>query len=77
MNEFITRTMAAVSAVALLAGAAAGESGTAIKTPSQAYSIENLLAPVWEGNESYQESVLVVEEADGSVAPIRLLYPIG
>ena len=77
MNEFITRTMAAVSAVALLAGAAAGGSGTAIKTPSQAYSIENLLAPVWEGNESYQESVLVVEEADGSVAPIRLLYPIG
>ena len=46
------------------------------KAAESMYSLSNMLAPVWEGEISYNESVLVVEEADGSVAPIELLYPI-
>ena len=34
-----------------------------------------ILTPIWEGDTCYQESVLVVEEQDGSIAPISLLYP--
>lgn len=40
------------------------------------FSIDDMISPVWEGTTSYNESVLVVSEADGSVAPIELLYPI-
>lgn len=41
------------------------------------FSIGEILSPVWEGTTSYDESVLVVSEADGSVSPVGLLYPIG
>lgn len=76
MNVFFKKALAAVGTAAFIAGSAIGGSGTAAAASSESYSMELLLAPVWEGKESYQESVLVVEEQDGSIAPIRLLYPV-
>ena len=40
------------------------------------YNIEEMLSPVWEGDTSYMESVLPVENEYGGVDPIQLLYPI-
>lgn len=40
------------------------------------FSMEEILTPFWEGGISYMESVLPVAEADGSIAPVALLYPI-
>ena len=34
-----------------------------------------ILAPVWTGTVAFEESVMVVENADGSVNPISLLHP--
>lgn len=42
----------------------------------EAFSMEEVLVPVWEGTTSYMESVLPVAEQNGEVAPIGLLYPI-
>ena len=42
----------------------------------QAFSMEEVLVPVWEGSTSYMESVLPVAQEDGSIAPINLLYSI-
>ncbi len=46
------------------------ENGTA--TPS--YDEEEILSPVWSGSVSYDESVLVVENEEGGIDPIALLY---
>jgi len=40
------------------------------------YNIDDMLLPIWEGNVAQSESVLIVEEADGTVLPVRLLYDI-
>lgn len=40
------------------------------------YALEEILTPVWEGEISYQESVLPVYNTDGTIDPIPLLYPI-
>lgn len=40
------------------------------------YDEDRILTPIWEGNEIYNESVLVVKEKDGTIAPIKLLYDI-
>lgn len=40
------------------------------------YRQNEILTPVWEGEISYQESVLPIQEHTGEVAPISLLYPI-
>ncbi len=37
---------------------------------------DELLAPYWKGDTVYEESVMVLTEEDGSIAPISLLYPI-
>ena len=42
----------------------------------QAFSMEEVLTPFWEGTTSYMESVLPVAEQNGDVAPISLLYSI-
>ena len=42
---------------------------------NMAYHLEEMLTPVWEGEISYQESVLPIRDFDNSVAPIPLLYP--
>ena len=42
----------------------------------EAFTDKEILTPYWEGTISYLESVLAVEEEDGSIAPIDLLYPI-
>ncbi len=47
-----------------------------LSADAAAFSMEEVLVPVWEGDISYMESVLPVAEQDGSVAPISLLYPI-
>lgn len=39
------------------------------------YDAEKYLSPYWKGNVSYAEAAFVGEEPDGSVLPIRLLYP--
>lgn len=72
------KTMAAVTASALVLGTCAGYGNAGEKkvSASELFSAEEILAPVWEGNVSYQESVLAVEEEDGSLAPVSLLYPI-
>ena len=38
--------------------------------------MKKLLMPVWEGNISYEESAMAVANEDGSLSPIRMLYPI-
>ena len=38
------------------------------------FSYDEILQPIWSGDTAYNESVLVVEEQDGSIAPINLLY---
>ena len=38
--------------------------------------MEEILTPVWDGDISYMESVFPVENKNGDVEPIRLLYPI-
>lgn len=40
------------------------------------YALQEILTPVWEGEISYQESVIPVRGSDNTVAPISLLYPI-
>ena len=40
------------------------------------YSINELLEPIWEGEISYQESVLPVMGESNSLLPIKMLYPI-
>jgi len=40
------------------------------------FSLEEALSPVWEGEISYMESVLPVENEFGGIDPIALLYPI-
>lgn len=40
------------------------------------YDEDKILTPIWEGNEIYNESVLVIKEKDGTIAPIKLLYDI-
>lgn len=39
------------------------------------YDAEKHLSPYWKGNVSYAEAAFVGEEPDGSILPIRLLYP--
>lgn len=72
------KTIAAATASALVLGTCAGYGNAEEKkaSASELFSTEEILAPVWEGNVSYQESVLAVEEEDGSLAPVSLLYPI-
>ena len=38
--------------------------------------MEELLTPVWEGNTAYMESVFPVENENGVIEPIDLMYPI-
>ena len=73
------KTIAAATVFALVLGMCAGYGNVGKKkaSASELFSTEEILAPVWEGNVSYQESVLAVEEEDGSLAPVSLLYPIG
>lgn len=73
------KTIAAATVSALVLGTCAGYENVGKKkaSASELFSTEEILAPVWEGNVSYQESVLAVEEEDGSLAPVSLLYPIG
>lgn len=40
------------------------------------FSMREILTPIWEGEISYQESVLPVKDENGGVQPIKLLYPI-
>ena len=40
------------------------------------YDIVKIMNPIWEGETSYMESVLVVENEYGGIDPIQLLYPI-
>lgn len=54
----------------------AGGVGVRPAHAEQLFDMDDILFPFWEGTTSYQESVTVVEEEDGTVAPIRLLYPI-
>ena len=42
----------------------------------QTWEFDKLMAPVWEGETSYMESVLPVENQYGGIDPIQLLYPI-
>ena len=72
------KTIAAATVSALVLGTCAGYGNADEKkaSASELFSTEEILAPVWEGNVSYQESVLAVEEEDGSLAPVSLLYPI-
>jgi len=38
------------------------------------FDYDEILYPFWEGNISYNETILVVEEQDGTIAPVPLLY---
>ena len=40
------------------------------------YDFDEIMTPVWEGDITYDESVLVVSEKDGNIKPIQLLYEI-
>ena len=49
---------------------------TTVSVAEPAYNMDQILAPVWEGDVAYQESVLAVRGTDNQVEPIPLLYPI-
>ncbi len=67
----------AAAAIALCGVSAVATAGNlSVGANERVFSMEEMLSPVWEGTTSYSESVLVVEESDGSIAPIQLLYPI-
>ena len=40
------------------------------------YDLERYLLPVWEGDTVYNESVMPVKNADGTLSPISLIYDI-
>lgn len=47
-----------------------------MKAEDTIWTMEELLTPIWEGNTVYNESVMVLKNADGTVDPISLIYPI-
>lgn len=43
---------------------------------SEVTNLHELLTPIWQGNTVYNESVMVIENGDGTIDPIELAYPI-
>lgn len=78
MRRFI-KIICAVAALCLFATAPAGISTTNVSAKSvrPLYEFDEIMTPVWEGNISYMETVLPVENEYGGIDPIELLYPIG
>ena len=74
----VRKSIVAIVMAALMAGlvTSVDVKNTLSADAAEAFSMEEVLVPVWEGDISYMESVLPVAEQDGSVAPISLLYPI-
>ncbi len=65
------------AALCLLGIALTGASNLSAKAEGNVQpSMENLLLPVWEGEISYNETVLPVQNEYGGIDPINLLYPI-
>ena len=78
MRRFI-KIICAVAALCLFATAPASVSTTNASALSSQpiYNFDEIMTPVWEGNISYMETVLPVENEYGGIDPIELLYPIG
>ena len=75
----ITVTITAVDAPVYLAGvlACVGDGWTTPELPEapiMSYDLEQYTTPVWEGDTVYHESVLFIENADGTVTAPALLY---
>ena len=77
MRRFI-KIICAVAALCLFATAPASVSTTNASALSSQpiYNFDEIMTPVWEGNISYMETVLPVENEYGGIDPIQLLYPI-
>lgn len=70
------KTICATAALCLMGTALAGVSTVAATGEEAAYSFQEAMTPIWEGDISYMESVLPVENEFGGIDPIQLLYPI-
>ncbi len=66
----------AATLAASVVGFALPQKSVQAATAERTFSMDEMLTPIWEGETAYNESVLVVEEEDGSIAPISLLYEI-
>lgn len=57
-----------------------GGNGTLVEDLKQydvtEYNLDKYLTPYWSGKVSYAESAFVLQDKDGKIAPIDLLYPI-
>lgn len=72
-KNIIATALAALTASCMIS---TGVSKTLSAYAESAFSMEEVLVPVWEGTTSYMESVFPVAEKNGEVKPIGLLYPI-
>lgn len=70
------KAICTLAALCLIGSALAGFASISAKANETLYDIEEVLMPVWEGNTSYCESVLPIENEYGGIDPISLLYPI-
>ena len=72
------KIICAMAALCLLGAALAGvfKIDAQASSDMHSYDIVKIMNPVWEGETSYMESVLVVENEYGGIDPIQLLYPI-
>ncbi len=79
MNKF-QKIICATAEPGLLGTALAGVSNVKANAyspvPVQEWDFDEIMAPVWEGDTSYMETVLPVESQYGGIEPIQLLYPI-
>ena len=66
------RIFAMLLAVAILC--ALGGCGVKVEYPLDKYDLGAYTLPYWEGNLVYQESVMLLEDAEGNIADIPLLY---
>ena len=77
MKHKFQKIFCATAALCLFGTALASVSKVdAYAQETQAYNFEEIMAPVWEGDISYMETVLPVENPYGGMDPIQLLYPI-
>ena len=77
--RIVKKTICTLAALCLFGAtppSGASLSAKAESMPPELYSFSEILPPIWEGDTSYMETVLPVENEYGGIDPIQLLYPI-
>ncbi len=72
----LTMACVAFCSAAFVNVAQTTETVSATETTERSFDMEEMLSPIWEGTTSYNESVTLIKEADGTIEPIKMLYPI-